>query len=49
MIKKTKTTLTIDPELYEKAKEKAAQDARSFNSLVVKLLQDYVRDTEGSK
>lgn len=49
MTEKVKTTLTIDPELYKKVKTKAALDARSVNSLVVKLLQDYVKDTGESK
>jgi hypothetical protein len=47
MPEKLKTTLSLDKELYNKAKKIASNDARSFNSLVVKLLQDYVRDNGG--
>lgn len=45
---KIKTTLTLDKELYIRSKDAAALDARSFNSLVVKLLQDHIK-SQGAK
>jgi len=39
---KVKTTIIIDKTLLDKVKILAADDERSFNSLVVKLLKDYV-------
>ena len=46
MIKKTKTHthFVIDVELYEKAKEKAKQESRSFANYVCNLIK---KDLEG--
>ena len=43
-----KTTIIIRKELHDRVKELAAADARSVNSLIIKLLQDYVR-SQGEK
>lgn len=46
--KKVSISVVIDRSLYEKVKVLAAADFRSFNNLVVKLMQDHV-DSQGSK
>lgn len=45
---KTRTNITIEKELKSKLEEIARQDNRSFNSLVIKVLSDYVKTTSGS-
>lgn len=44
---KVKVSIYMGREFHEKIKDLAASDLRSVNSLVVKLLQDYVRDHGG--
>lgn len=44
---KVKVSIYMDRDFHEKIKALAAADLRSVNSLVVKLLQDYVRDNGG--
>ena len=41
---KVKTTIIIDRSLLNRVKEVAAQDSRSVNSLITKLLKDYVQE-----
>ncbi len=43
---KVKTTIIVEKILLEKVKVLAAQDSRSVNSLITKLLKDYVREQE---
>ena len=45
---KTRTNITIEKELKSQLEELAKQDGRSFNSLVIKVLSDYVKDNSGS-
>ena len=45
---KTRTNITIEKELKSQLEELAKQDGRSFNSLVIKVLSDYVKDKSGS-
>lgn len=45
---KTRTNITIEKELKSKLEKIAKQDSRSFNSLVIKILSDYVKDKSGS-
>ena len=40
---KTRTNITIEKELKSHLEELAKQDGRSFNSLVIKVLSDYVK------
>lgn len=47
MSEKIRTTISLDKSLYEKAKTLAGSDDRSFNSLVAKLLREYV-EAQGS-
>ena len=48
MNEKMRTTISLDKSLYKLAKELAGSDERSFNSLVSKLLREYV-ESKGSK
>lgn len=43
---KTRTNITIEKELKAKLEHLAKEDGRSFNSLVIKILSDYVKDTQ---
>ena len=40
---KTRTNITIEKKLKSQLEELAKQDGRSFNSLVIKVLSDYVK------
>ena len=40
--KKTRTNITIDKELKKDLELVAKKDGRSFNNLVIKVLQDFV-------
>jgi len=44
--KKIKVSIYLDNDLHTKIKKLAADDERSVNSLMVKLLKDYVKDSE---
>ena len=43
---KTRTNITIEKELKSKLEEIAKQDGRSFNGMVIKILNDYVGKSE---
>ena len=43
---KTRTNITFPKELKAKLEELAQKDGRSFNNLVIKILSDYVEDTQ---
>ena len=43
---KTRTNITIEKELKAKLEHLAKEDGRSFNSLVIKILSYYVKDTQ---
>ena len=43
---KTRTNITFPKELKTKLEELAQKDGRSFNNLVIKILSDYVEDTQ---
>ncbi|GIN10236.1 hypothetical protein J26TS2_01030 [Shouchella clausii] len=43
---KVRTNITFDRELKDKLTKMAKEDNRSMNNLVIKILQDYVRDRE---
>ena len=43
---KTRTNITFPKELKAKLEEFAQKDGRSFNNLVIKILSDYVEDTQ---
>lgn len=43
---KTRTNITFHKELKAKLEELARKDGRSFNNLVIKILSDYVEDTQ---
>lgn len=43
---KTRTNITFPKELKSKLEELAQKDGRSFNNLVIKILSDYVEDTQ---
>ena len=45
---KVKVSIYMERDFHEKIKILAADDQRSVNSLVIKLLQDYIR-THGEK
>ena len=43
---KTRTNITFPKELKTKLEELAKKDGRSFNNLIIKILSDYVEDTQ---
>ena len=43
---KTRTNITFPKELKVKLEELAQKDGRSFNNLIIKILSDYVEDTQ---
>ena len=43
---KTRTSITFPKELKTQLEELAQKDGRSFNNLVIKILSDYVEDTQ---
>lgn len=43
---KTRTNITFPKKLKAKLEELAQKDGRSFNNLVIKILSDYVEDTQ---
>lgn len=43
---KTRTNITFPKGLKTKLEELAQKDGRSFNNLVIKILSDYVEDTQ---
>ena len=43
-----KTTLVIDEDLLNQIKVLAAADDRSVNSLIIKLLKTYIKDSEAN-
>ena len=43
---KTRTNITIEKELKAQLEEQAKKEGRSFNNLVIKILSDYVEDTQ---
>lgn len=43
---KTRTNITFPKELKAKLEKLARKDGRSFNNLVIKILSDYVEDTQ---
>ena len=43
---KTRTNITFPKELKAKLEELAQKDGRSLNNLVIKILSDYVEDTQ---
>ena len=43
---KTRTNITFPQELKAKLEKLAQKDGRSFNNLVIKILSDYVEDTQ---
>lgn len=41
---KTRTNITIEKELKSQLEEQAKKEGRSFNNLVVNILNDYVKN-----
>lgn len=46
---KIKTSITLDGDIYEKAKLLAEQDDRSLSSYINLLLRDHIRSLEGDE
>lgn len=42
---KTKTSISLDTEVYEKIKELSEQEDRSFSQQVNKILKDFINKT----
>jgi predicted transcriptional regulator len=43
---KTRTNITFPKELKTKLEELAKKDNRSFNNLIIKILSDYVKNSQ---
>ena len=43
-MKKVKTSISLDKDVYEKIREIGIKEDRSFSQQVNKLLKDYLRD-----
>ena len=46
---KVRTALTLEKEFKIKLEQLAKEDERSFNSLIIKVLKDYVKEKEKEK
>lgn len=44
--KNTRTNITIPKDLKTKLEEKAKEENRSFNNLVITILNKYIKDSE---
>lgn len=47
--KNTRTLITLPKELKEQLESIAKNDSRSLNNLIVKILLDFVRNTQDNK
>lgn len=46
---KVRTQLTIEKDLKSELEKMAKEDERSFNSMVIKILKDYVKTKEPNR
>jgi len=45
-MEKTKTSISIDKDIYENIKELASKEDRSFSQQINKILKEYLEDGE---